>query len=269
MSVQIVPNTVHHHDDYPLNETELQALWRMEDGHFWHRARNRWILAALKRRGVRPTASFLEVGCGGGAVAGALHQAGFVVTGVDTVETLVRKAHERCPTARFAVSDIAALDPTQYGPFAGIGFFDVLEHLDDPAGLLNASLRLGAPGALVIATVPARRSLSTVIDDLSGHKRRYEPGELPALMRGCGLRHIEEHSIFRWTAPLQRLSRRRLSGVRLDALSPSDVQRIFVEHLRVPPWPINVAMGLLCRLEASVGTSTRSGATLLATGIAP
>lgn len=269
MSVQNVPNTVHHQADYPLSWTELEALWRMEERHFWHRARNRWILETLKRRGIQPTVSFLEVGCGGGAVAGALHQAGFAVTGVDMAETLVRKADERWPAARFVVSDVAALDPTQYGPFECIGFFDVLEHVGDPAGLLNASLRLAAPDALVIATVPARRSLSTVIDDLSGHKRRYEPGELRALMQGCGLRNIEERGIFRWTAPLQRLSRRHLSGVQLGALSPSDVQRIFIENFRVPPWPINVAMDLLCRVEASVGPSTRSGATLLATGIAP
>ena len=268
MPLHICPDTVRHHDDYPLDTTQLQALWRMEERHFWHRARNRWILLGLRRRGLRPAALFLDVGCGGGAVTGALHGAGFDVTGVDTAETLVRKAHERCPQARLVVSDVAALKASEFGPFNGIGFFDVLEHLDHPAGLLKASLRLAAPDALVIATVPARRALRTVIDDLSGHKRRYEPGELRDLMRSCGLQRVEEQGIFHVTEPLQRMSRRRLTGVRIDALSARDRQRILVENFRVPPWPVNLAMDLLCRLEASVGIRTRSGASLLATGIA-
>jgi SAM-dependent methyltransferase len=266
MPVHIVPDTVPRTEDYPLDGPLLRALWQMEDGHFWHRARNRWILRALERRGVKPAASFLEIGCGAGAVTRTLHKAGYTVTGVDPAEVLVRKAAERCPTVRFVVADVAALDASTYGPFEGIGYFDVLEHLDDPAGLLTGSLRLAAPNALVIATVPARRSLGTVIDDLSGHKRRYEPDELGALLQRCGLVDIEEQGIFRLTAPLQRWSRRRLAEHTLDALSPAEAERTFLRNFRVPPWPINAAMDLLCRLEATVGTPTQAGATLLATG---
>ncbi len=97
MPIEIVPETVPPTDDYPLDARALQALWRMEERHFWHRARNRWILRALARRAVHPPAPLLEVGCGGGAVTMALHRAGFTVTGVDPSEPLVRKAYERCP----------------------------------------------------------------------------------------------------------------------------------------------------------------------------
>ncbi len=269
MSLQIVPGTVHQKDDFPLDEVSLRALWRMEEGHFWHRARNRWILQALGRRGLGPGASFLEVGCGGGAVAGALQRAGFGVVGVETEEVLARKAHERCPEAHFVVSDVAALDATRYGPFQAIGFFDVLEHLDDPADLITASLRLAAPGALVVATVPARRALTTVIDDLSGHKRRFEPDELSDLYQQCGIERIEETGIFRATASLQRFSRRALSGIEVERLSPEDVQKIFIDSFRIPPWPINLAMDWLCRLEACIDTTSRSGASRIATGFTP
>ena len=250
MPVHIVPDTVPRTEDFPLDGPLLRALWQMEDGHFWHRARNRWILRALERRGVKPAASFLEIGCGAGAVTRTLHKAGYTVTGVDPAEVLVRKAAERCPDVRFVVAEVAALDASAYGPFEGIGYFDVLEHLDDPAGLLTTSLRLAAPNALIIATVPARRSLGTVIDDLSGHKRRYEPDELGALLQRCGLVDIEEQGIFRLTEPLQRWSRRRLAEHTLDALSPAEAERTLRRNVRVPPWPINAAMDLLCRLEA-------------------
>src|SRR5262245_33008988 len=105
-----VTGVVHQHDDYGLNEEALELLWRMEDRHFWHHARNRWIAAALRHAGVLPPAKILEVGCGSGAVATFLHAAGYRVTGVDTAEPQVRKAHARCSEATFIVGDVAELD---------------------------------------------------------------------------------------------------------------------------------------------------------------
>ena len=265
MALQIVPNTVPRAEDYPLDGPLLDALWEMENGHFWHRARNRWIRRALKGRGITPGASLLEVGCGAGAVTRALYRAGYTMVGVDPIETLVRKAEARCPAVRFVVADVAALEPTAFGPFAGLGFFDVLEHLDDPEALVRTSLRLAAPDALVIATVPAQPSLWTIVDDLSGHKRRYEPDELGRLLRRCGLVDIEEQGVFRLTAPLQRWSRRRLADRPLDALGPAEAKQILLRNFRVPPWPLNTALDLLCRLEAAVLPVTQAGATLLAT----
>lgn len=266
MPIEIVPDTVARVEDYPLDEPLLRALWQMEDGHFWHRARNRWILQALQRHGLAPGTSVLEVGCGGGAVTRALEHAGYAMTGVDPVETLVRKAATRCPTAHLMVADVAALEPAAHGPFAGIGFFDVLEHLDDPEALVRASLHLAAPNALIIATVPAHRSLWTVVDDLSGHKRRYEPDELGALLRRCGLVDIEEQGVFRLTEPLQRWSRRQIASGPADTLSSAEAKQVLLRNFLVPPWPLNTALDLLCRLEATVLPRTRAGATLLATG---
>ena len=196
MPLHIEPGTVHVDDDYPLQDEALAALWRMEQRHFWHRARNRWILRTLERSGLRPGARFLEVGCGSGTVAGALHGEGYHVTGVDTSEIQVRQAHERFPSVDFLVGDVMTLDAAAFEPFDGVGFFDVLEHLDDPGAMLSAAARLAAPGALVIATVPAQRALHTIIDSLSGHKRRYEAGELAAIMQGCGLERVEEFASF-------------------------------------------------------------------------
>ena len=82
MALQIVPNTVPRAEDYPLDGPLLDALWEMENGHFWHRARNRWIRRALKGRGITPGASLLEVGCGAGAVTRALYRAGYTMVGV-------------------------------------------------------------------------------------------------------------------------------------------------------------------------------------------
>ncbi|HYP90431.1 MAG TPA: class I SAM-dependent methyltransferase [Polyangiaceae bacterium] len=264
MPIVKLPGTVHSEEDFSLAPAVVDALWRMEDRHFWHRARNEWILDALRAGGVAPGANLLEVGCGSGAVLRALTLAGYAVVGVDTAEHLIEKAHRRCPTASLVVGDVAALPPGLQGPFAAIGFFDVLEHLDEPERLLRSALRWAAPGAYVLVTVPALRALHTVVDDLSGHKRRFEPGELTPLLESVGLSDVVEHGIFASTMPLQRLS--RALAVRKPVLDDAAKTRTMTQALRVPALPVNLALGALARAERAQGLQQargRVGATIL------
>ncbi len=263
----IVLSAAEHHDaDFELDPTLMASLWRMEEGHFWHAARNRWIAHALMAHGVTEGARILDVGCGGGSVAVALHRLGYRVTGIDTAEMLVRKAHERCPEATFVVGRVESLPPQP--PFDVITLFDVLEHLDDPAGLLRASLAHARPGTLILATVPALRSLFTLIDTLSGHKKRYEPGELADLFGAVGLEDIEERGIFRAVWPLLRIARWRAKPPH-GAIDRATRQRILLADTRIPAFPLNGLLGLLCRLELRLGfgaSSGRPGPSLLAAG---
>lgn len=267
MTLTILPGTSHREDDMALDPEVLAGLWHMEENHFWHRARNRWIVRALEEGGVRPGARVLEVGCGSGAVAVELHRRGYQVTGIDTADVLVRKAHERCPDARFVIGDVAAL-PERDGPFDVVAFFDVLEHLDEPRALLASALRLARPGALVIATVPALRSLHTVIDDLSGHKRRYEPGELSELFESASLRNVEEHGILRAIWPLIKLARRK------GTVDPRTVDRraTLLADNRIPPAPVNRTLDLLCHAELALPwdrSKNRRAPSILGMGVAP
>ena len=239
----------------------------MEEQHFWFRARNRWIERALDCYGLQPPARFLEVGCGSGAVAGALQRRGYSVVGVDTATILIRKAHERFPAIDFVAGRIDQLSPS-LGPFGGVGFFDVLEHLDDPISLLRAALVHAAPGALVIATVPALRSLFSVVDELAGHKRRYELGELTAMFAELGMVGIHEHGIFRTLLPLLR-ARRHMGTAPTD---PAERRRIMLKDFQIPPYPINSLFRLVCALEARYGfgrSRGRAAPTLLAVGRTP
>lgn len=240
--------------DFDLDPVVLEALWRMEDTHFWHAARNRWIERVLRAYGAPPPARFLEVGCGGGAVARMLGAKGYRVVGVDTAEVLVRKAHERWPEGTFVASSIERLDPA-LGPFDAVGFFDVLEHLDDPRALLTSALAHARPGALVIASVPALQRLYSAIDALAGHKRRYEPGELEQTFSDVGLRDIAAHGMFRLLLPL-------LSARRTETRVPSTLEarrRLLLDDLRTPPLPLNQALRLACTLEVELGFERSRG----------
>jgi SAM-dependent methyltransferase len=263
----IHPNVEHRAADYDLDCETLRGLWRMEERHFWFDVRNRWIQQALDCYGLRPPARFLEVGCGSGAVAGALQRHGFSVVGIDTATVLVEKAHERFPTIAFVSGHIDQLSP-DLGPFDGVGLFDVLEHLDDPVSLLRSALMHAAPGALVVATVPALRSHFSVVDEIAGHKRRYQPGELKATFIDAGLLEVSEHGIFRVLRPLLRARRAAL----VAPTDPAQRRLIMLNDFRIPPFPLNDLLRLLCVLEARIGFGSsrdKAGPTLLAAGRKP
>ena len=261
----VITDLDHDDEDFDLDPDVIASLWEMENRHFWHAARNRWLAKALHGRGLAPGARFLDVGCGSGAVAGFLDRSGYRVVGVDTAEPLLRKAHERCPHVTFVVGRVARL-PVGGRPFDAAGLFDVLEHLDDPEQLLRDAMQYVKPGGLVIATVPAMRSLHSVIDDLSGHKRRYEPGELASLLQRTGLREVEERGIFRSTTPIVRLTRPKMP---LDTLSAEQRRKIAVANLRVPHPVVNRTLGFVCSAERAIGfrrATGRGGGSLLAVG---
>jgi SAM-dependent methyltransferase len=271
MTVVTLPGTQHRAEDFELDPEVLAGLWRMEERHFWHAARNRWILRALATSGAAPGSRVLDIGCGGGSVAAALARHGYDVTGIDTAEILVHKARDRCPGATFIAGNVADL-PASYGSFDVIAMFDVLEHLDDPGTLLASGLRRARRGALVVATVPALRSLHTVVDDLSGHKKRYEPGELRSLLDAAGLVQIEERGMFRVLWPLIRLSRRHTRAQSAAGMTAADRRRILLEDTRIPGFAINRLLAMMCEAELRLGFAAardKAGPTLLATARVP
>ena len=139
-----------------------------------------------------------------------------------------------------------------------------LEHLSEPEQLLRSALRWAKPGACVVVTVPALRALHTVVDDLSGHKRRFEPGELTLLLESVGLSEVVEHGIFSSTMPLQRLGRALAVG--RPAVDDAGKARTMVRALRVPALPVNFALGALARAERTFGLNRargRRGSTIL------
>src|SRR5689334_18506816 len=93
--------TTGEHDSY--DPTYFKYLFEIEDKHFWFRARNRVISAAVARVTARlkPGYRFLEVGCGTGNVLRALEKTckNGVVVGMDLFGEGLRYARGRvtCP----------------------------------------------------------------------------------------------------------------------------------------------------------------------------
>ena len=101
----------------------------------------------------------LDIGCGGGVLAGFLTRYG-KVTGIDFSAPAIDLARLLVPDAEFAVGDLTRLEGEEV--FDLITLYDVLEHVppDELDDLLASIKRLLADGGRVIASTPHPTSTS-------------------------------------------------------------------------------------------------------------
>jgi SAM-dependent methyltransferase len=64
---------------------------------------------------------------------------------------------------------------------------DVIEHVEDDAGAFAELARVAMPGAVVLLSTPLHPELWTAFDDAVGHRRRYAPDRLAAMLSANGL----------------------------------------------------------------------------------
>lgn len=227
-----------------------EPLVKVEEHHFWFRARNRVIgaLAAQVAEQLSPGYRVLEVGCGTGNVLRTLTDAcptGTVV-GMDLFADGLRFARARLPNALLVRGDV--LHPPFAERFEIVGMFDVLEHLEDDLGALRALRLLVADGGTLILTVPAGRALWSYFDEASRHVRRYEIEELADKLTRTGF-EVEFLSPYMGILyPMLWLGRRLAGGDHQPGADPELTRRLFDRELHVNP-VAGAALGVMLRLE--------------------
>jgi len=115
-------------------------------------------------------ARILDVGCGGGLLSEAMAQRSARVTAIDLVEDLVKvaKLHglESGVQVDYRVQSVEALAAEQPGSFDAVTCMEMLEHVPDPAAILQACATLLKPGgSLFVSTLnrtPAAFALAIV-----------------------------------------------------------------------------------------------------------
>lgn len=156
---------------------------RVEDEHWWFRARRRIVARVLDGLGLPPDARLLEAGCGTGGNLPLLARYGTLdAFEIDDRARELAGARGVVPVRAGALPDRVPFD----GPYDAILLLDVLEHVEDDAAALaalHARLRVG--GHLVL-TVPAFMLLWSRHDVVNHHFRRYRRGALLARLRGAG-----------------------------------------------------------------------------------
>lgn len=99
----------------------------------------------------RPPQRILDVGCGPGWLAQALTDAGHTVTGVDAIE----EPGVRDRMHRFVCADLSQGLPDELGDDYDIVLAaDIIEHLAEPANLVEQLARRVGPNGSLIASVP-------------------------------------------------------------------------------------------------------------------
>lgn len=168
---------------YPESGNDI--LFSIEDRSFWFRHRNSCILAAIERHPPeRPDELILDVGGGNGAVAKALLEAGYAVA---VVEPGVRgAANSKARGVRHVVCSTLESAGIHPSSIAAMGFFDVVEHLEDSASHLAYAFSLLKLGGRLYVTVPAYQFLWSQEDDDAGHFRRYTKSSICQLLEGVG-----------------------------------------------------------------------------------
>ena len=124
----------------------------------------------LRHRAQLDGATVLDVGCGGGLLSEAMARLGARVTAIDLAEDLVKVATlhslESGVQVDYRVQSVEALAAERPGSFDVVTCMEMLEHVPDPAAILQACATLLKPGGhLFVSTLnrtPAAFALAIV-----------------------------------------------------------------------------------------------------------
>jgi 2-polyprenyl-6-hydroxyphenyl methylase/3-demethylubiquinone-9 3-methyltransferase len=150
----------------------------------------------------------LDVGCGGGLLAEGMARRGARVTGIDLAPAVLEVARLHALDAGIEVDyrQVAAeaLAAAESGTFDLVTCLEMLEHVPDPAGIVQAIARLVRPGgdvvcstinrnpkAFALAIVGAEYLLRLLPRGTHQYSRLIRPSELARWARAAGLELVD------------------------------------------------------------------------------
>ena len=187
-----------------------------EPDYWWYRARATLLETALGGY-VGDAVRVLDVGSADGPSVGWLHGVG-KHTALDIDPRGLEPG---------GVCGSALRLPFRSGCFDVVAAFDVLEHCEPEADVLDELARVLAPGGRLLLSVPAYEWAWSDFDDDNGHLRRYTRPRLVAAVRAAGLEVERASYAFASVLPFfaaERLARRVRSRVRRHGPgAPADI----------------------------------------------
>jgi 2-polyprenyl-6-hydroxyphenyl methylase/3-demethylubiquinone-9 3-methyltransferase len=149
-------------------------------------------------------AAMLDVGCGAGLLSEALAQAGAKVTAIDLAPNLLKVARlhgwESGIKLDYRESSVEALAAEMPASFDAITCMEMLEHVPEPASVIEACAKLLKPGgrlflstlnrtpaAFALAIVGAEYVARMLPPGTHSYRDFIRPAELAGWLRECGL----------------------------------------------------------------------------------
>lgn len=173
---------------------------------------NAWLRYDLLRQMLArlpEAASFVEVGCGMGALATRLVDR-YEYVGYEPDPQSWAAARSRVAGRGVVINDVLPAAPTR--TFHILGAFEVLEHLPDDAASLAAWRGWIRPGGHLVLSVPAHPDRYGPADAAVGHYRRYDRASLARLLERCA---FDDVTVWSYGFPLGyalELARNRLAS---------------------------------------------------------
>jgi SAM-dependent methyltransferase len=192
------------------------SLAKLEEAHFWFRARNDLIVWALGKYFPKAV-SFLEIGCGTGFVLSGIAEAypRLALFGIEVYSAGLGFAAGRVPHAQFMQMDARRIPFEEH--FDTVGAFDVLEHIEEDEEVLARIRRALKPGGGLLLTVPQHRWLWSPFDSFSCHVRRYSRNDLHEKLSRAGFEIVRSTSFVSLLLPAMFASRFCRKGLEADA----------------------------------------------------
>lgn len=201
----------------------IAASWWDPDGesrplHDLNPARLAYIMERVELKGV----SVIDVGCGGGILSESLAAQGADVTGIDIASKAlsVAKLHLHESALRVDYHQVTAESWSEQNPASAkvVTCMEMLEHVPDPASVINACSNMLSPGGHLFMSTLNRNALSFAVAILGGehitriipqgthqYDRFIKPSELCHWVRSAGL-EVEDISGIHYN-PLERTAR--------------------------------------------------------------
>ncbi len=114
----------------------------------------------------------MDIGCGGGIFAEAMAKQGAIVTGLDAskenIETASQHATENQLEINYSVSTAESFAEDHSDSFDVITCMELLEHVPDPASIIQAASKMIKPGGHVIFSTINRNIRAYVLAVLTG-----------------------------------------------------------------------------------------------------
>jgi 2-polyprenyl-6-hydroxyphenyl methylase/3-demethylubiquinone-9 3-methyltransferase len=144
----------------------------------------------------------LDVGCGEGAFAAALVDAGASVIGIDVADEPLRRARAQHPALELRRVDGEEAWPFEDSSFDAVWGGEVIEHVADTAAWLSEVGRVLRPGGRLLLSTPAHGALTRMrialsgaafaerFDPLSDHLRFYTARTLAGVLEDFGFEHV-------------------------------------------------------------------------------
>lgn len=212
---------------------EVDILGASIGRHWYYRAKASAMLAMLSPAASR---TLLDVGAGSGFFSRHLlaHDAAEEAWCIDTSYAEEADEHAQGKPIHFRRT-IDRLDADL------VLLMDVLEHVEDDAGLLLEYVAKVPAGCRFLVTVPAFQFLWSGHDVFLGHRRRYTLKQLEATVEKAGLTCLRGNYFFALTFPLAASLRLWQRAAARDATPRS--------QLAPHSPPVNALLELLCRVE--------------------